>query len=52
MNIETVVQDIIWTNVYYQRNPDYHKLSEDLRSLGLSESEIWTILQDINAGEY
>lgn len=52
MNIETVIQDIIWTNVYYQREPDYFKLSESLRSLGLEESDIWQILQDIRNGEY
>jgi hypothetical protein len=30
MNIEEVIQDVIWSNVYYQKAPDYIKLTDDL----------------------
>ena len=52
MNIEEVIQDIVWSNVYYQKNPDYVKLTDELRSLNISEQQIWLILQDIRDGEY
>jgi hypothetical protein len=52
MNIEEVIQDIVWSNVYYQKTPDYVKLADELRSLNISEQQIWLILQDIRNGEY
>ena len=52
MNIEEVIQDVIWSNVYYQKAPDYIKLTDDLLSLGVDEPKIWRILQDVRDGEY
>ena len=50
MNIEQVIQDIIWANVYYKSQPDYASVIESLQGLGLNFNEVYDILQDIKDG--
>jgi len=50
--IEAIVSDLVFVNIYCNANPDYNAVLKGLQALNLSYEQTYDILQRIREGEY
>ena len=51
-DIEAIISDLVFINIYCSENPDYAALLKSLESLNLSDQQTYEILQKVREGEY
>lgn len=50
--IEAIISDLVFVNIYCSSNPDYASVLKGLEALNLSYEQAYDILQRIREGEY
>ena len=50
--VEAIISDLVFINIYCNDNPDYDSILKSLNALELSYNQTYDILQKIRNGEY
>jgi len=50
--VEAIISDLVFVNIYCSDNPDYAAILKSLQALDLSYEQTYDILQKIRQGEY
>lgn len=50
--VEAIISDLVFVNIYCSSNPDYSAVLKGLQALNLSYEQTYDILQKIREGEY
>jgi len=51
-DVEEIISDLVFINIYCSESPDYSAILKGLEALNLSYKQTYDILQKIRDGEY
>jgi hypothetical protein len=51
-DVEAIISDLVFVNIYCNSNPDYEAVLKGLKALNLSYEQTYDILNRIREGEY
>ena len=51
-DVEAIISDLVFVNIYCNSNPDYEAVLKGLQALNLSYEQTYDILNRIREGEY